>query len=94
MAEATRYGNVVIATTDGDTVLGPLKIQAIKFVNGANATTATLKDSGTNVIWSSGVVGANANSNMDCFSDEWQARSQTYTVGLSAAGGKLYIYIG
>jgi hypothetical protein len=93
MAEATRYAKVIVSSTNGDTVTGPLEILGFKFVNGANSTTCTFKDAAGNVLWSSGVVAANGNTPLDAFAEKWAVRAQAYTVALSATGGSLYIYL-
>lgn len=90
MAEAPRYSNVIVSSTDGDTITGPLSVTAIKTIGGGSGITFNLKNVATNVIYS-----AKAGANAEIFNqfDPWQLRSEVYTVNISAGSGTIYIYI-
>jgi hypothetical protein len=94
MADQTRQANVIRFTADGQTFTGPLKIIGIKFNNGANAQTVTIKDAATNALYAV-QAGANVQQPLDCFGGAgWQLRSEQYTVAFSSTGGTLYLYCG
>lgn len=92
MAEATRYGNIIVSTTDGDSVTGPLRVIGLKVVNGANAQTVSLKDASGNIIWSE-VIGANVSGAMNQLPHGLQLRSQVYSVAHGSTGATVYIYL-
>ena len=87
----TRYGNVIVASADGDTIAGPLFVESVKAVCGANTGNVSAKV-GTTEIYESGNLSANAGAVSDVHTFR-VLQGDTLTVNMSASGLKLYLYV-
>lgn len=90
----TRAGNTIIATADGDSITGPLRIGAIKIVGGGSGMTVNLKKNGTSgLVVYTGTVG-NSAEKLDQGADELiNFRGTSLYVNVSAGSGSIYIYL-
>lgn len=95
MAEATRYANVIVSTTSGDTVTGPVSIIGVMIDQGTGSNTITIKDAGSNVIYQKRVA-ATTTTQMDTLGGDkgWELRNQAYTVNQSGSGATVFLYLG
>lgn len=87
----TTANRVIISSTNGDTFSGPQKITAIKLMGGSGASTASITNGNSVVIWQDGCA-ASVSTNT-YFEECWQLSNDTYTIGLTGTGAKLYIYL-
>jgi hypothetical protein len=89
---ATRKQNVIISSTDGDVVTGPLEIASIKLVGGASGATVNLKDGG--VTGGTTLYAATVGNSSEKWEEvKMRVDASGLYVNFSAGSGTLYIYI-